>query len=202
MADNQHSINTYVSDMLALERHVHIPFETQCKDDDFNDYPEAKRLVVRLNDLAKKHADDLESLLSVLGGHEASPMKSAVSQFEGIVAGAIDKIRKTKVSKALRDDYTALSLCTASYTMLHATALAMGASNVATRAEKHLGDYTRCVMDLAEALPGVVVKELQATGLQVETGTIAQALETTQRAWRPEDAGAAATRAGSRTGTI
>ncbi|MDP9111192.1 MAG: hypothetical protein M3M96_06150 [Candidatus Eremiobacteraeota bacterium] len=184
MEDNKHSITTYVSDMLALERHMRIPFEAQLKDADFNDYANAKQLVSRLTSLSEKHIDALDSALKNMGGHEASPIKSAVSQFEGMVAGMIDKARKTKVSKALRDDYTALSLCTVSYTMLHATASAMGESTVATLAQKHLEEYAHCVMSIAEAMPQIVVEELQALGLNVDTSAIAQSTEATQRAWR------------------
>ncbi|MDP9018604.1 MAG: hypothetical protein M3N19_09820, partial [Candidatus Eremiobacteraeota bacterium] len=132
--------------------------------------------------------------------HEASPVKSAVLTIEGFFAGAIDKMRKTKVSKALRDDYTALALCTAGYTMLTATANAMGDAQVASLAERHLHDYAQLVMDIAEALPPVVVQELQVTGLHVETGTIPQSVEVTQRAWR--GGSSTATASGTRTGTI
>ncbi|MDQ6826976.1 MAG: hypothetical protein M3Z14_07260 [Candidatus Eremiobacteraeota bacterium] len=186
MADNEHSIKTYVSDMLALERHIHVPFETQLKDEDFTDYQDARQLIMRMTKLSETHVAALDGLLDQMGGHQASPVKSAVLQFEGIVAGAIDKMRKTKVSKALRDDYTALALCTASYTMLHATANAMAESAVATLAKQHLEDYTQVVMDIGEALPVVVVKELASMGMQVDTGTIARSVTATQQAWRPD----------------
>ena len=186
MTDNEHSIATYLSDMLALERHIRIPFEAQLKDDDFSDFGSAKQIVSRLTSLSERHIANLDGALKAAGGHEASPLKSAVSQFEGLVAGVIDKVRKTKVSKALRDDYTALALCTASYTMLHATASAMGKNTVATLAIGHLEDYTKCVMDIAEALPAVVIKELQSIGMNVDAGAIGQSVEATQRAWRPD----------------
>jgi len=146
----------------------------------------------RFAGLSEQHIAHLDSTLKNMGGHEASAVKSAVSQFEGLVAGMIDRARKTKVSKALRDDYTALSLCTVSYTMLHATASAMGETTVAALAQKHLEDYAQCVMSIAEEIPAVVVQELQGLGLNVDTSAIAQSVETTQRAWR----GKASTTAG------
>jgi len=107
MANERHSLATYVSDMLALERHIRVPFETQANDGEFAGYPEAKRIVDRLVATADAHITFLDDALTQLGGHEASPIKSAVVGVEGFFAGAIDKMRKTKVSKALRDDYTA-----------------------------------------------------------------------------------------------
>ena len=183
MADNEHSIATYLSDMLALERHIRVPFETQLKDEDFSKFSSAKPLLQRLVDLNQTHIDSLSTALDILGGHEASPIKSTVSTIEGFFAGVIDMMRKTKVSKALRDDYTALSLCTAGYTMLTATANAMGHADVATIAQRHLGDYAQRVIEIAQILPVVVVEELRATGLRVETGTIPQSVNSTQETW-------------------
>ena len=184
MGDNQHSLATYVSDMLALERHIHIPFEAQFKDDDFSKYGAARKIVGRLVTLSEGHVAALTTSLERLGGQEASPLKSAVSVVEGFVAGAIDKMRKTKVSKALRDDYTALALCTASYTMLTSTAIAMSDSALAGLAEEHLKDYAQCVMQIGETLPDVVVQELQEIGLQVATGTAEQSKRVTKNMWR------------------
>lgn len=200
MADNQHSINTYLSDMLALERHIVIPFAAQRDDEDFQTYAEAGALVARLSDLSERHVESLHALLERLGGHGASPVKSTVTAIEGFFAGAIDKMRKTKVSKALRDDYTALSLCAAGYTMLNATANAMLNPEVAELAQRHLRDYALIVMEIAEALPGIVVAELQDIGLTVETGTIEKSVVATQSAWRPS--GGTATATSSTTGTI
>jgi len=200
MADDQHSITTYVSDMLALERHILIPFKTQLKDDDFSEYADTRTLLTNLTMLTQGHIDALDTLLKTLGGHEASPIKSTVTAIEGFVAGAIDMMRKTKVSKALRDDYTALSLCCAGYTMLNATANAMGRTEVAGLANRHLRDYAQMVMKISEALPAVVVQELQDIGLSVETGTIDQSVQATQAAWRPS--GSTATVTSATTGSI
>ncbi len=193
MGDNQHSLATYVSDMLAVERHIQTPFQTQRNDGDFSEYAEARALLGRLCDTTQRHIDELKQCLDDLGGHEASPIKSAVLRIEGFFAGAIDKVRKTKVSKGLRDDYTALALCTAGYTMLAATANAMGESQVATLAQRLLRDYAQCVMEVGNALPGVVVKELEDTGLAVDRGSIEQSRRFTQEAWKPQDASMADT---------
>lgn len=172
MADNTHSLATYVSDMLALERHIRVPFDTQNKDSDFSEYPDAAELVLRMSATADEHIERLKTTLDDLGGHEASPVKSAVAQFEGAVAGAIDKMRKTKVSKALRDDYTALSLCCVSYSELLSTANAMGDTKIASLAQRLLRDYSQLVMEIGHAIPSIVVLELQAIGLTVDLTTI------------------------------
>lgn len=184
MGNDQHSLATYVSDMLAVERHIRIPFDTQRDDKDVQEYTDASEVVNRLAALSDTHIDALKAQLDRLGGHEASPIKSAVTQVEGVVAGAIDKIRKTKVSKALRDDYTALALCTISYSELLTTANGMHDPDVAQLAERHLADYANTIMEIGECIPGVVIRELQATGLDVDSAVIDRSRQTISQAWQ------------------
>ncbi len=197
MSDEHHSMQTYVSDMIALERHVRLPFEAQAKDQDFTRYGDASALVERLLKLSQQHIDRLDRCLSDLGGHAGAPIKNSVAQFEGIVAGAIDAMRKTKVSKALRDDYTALALCTAAYTMLQSTALALKEDDVADTAQSHLKDYAECVMSIGESLPEVVLQELRDIGLDVDASMVAPARESAERAWRTAGAAAHTTETGT-----
>ena len=184
---NAHALATYVSDMLALERHVRVPFETQSKDTDFEEYG-ADELVQALFSTANQHIELLEPALERLGGHPGSPVKSAVTQLEGFFAGAIDKVRKTKVSKALRDDFTALALCNAGYTALLSTANALGDNEVATLAEAMLQDYAGLIMEIGEALPAVVVAELdEATDLDVDVDSVEDSRERVTAAWRGQE---------------
>lgn len=184
MADEHHSLQTYVSDMLALERHVRIPFTTQLDDADFGKYTGAKTLLTHLVAFSLQHIDALEAALARLGGQEASGVKVAVTQIEGFFAGAIDKLRKTKVSKALRDDYTALALCTISYTMLQTTATALGDETTALLAQDHLRDYARCIIEIGQSLPQIVLEELRDLGLAVDASMADSARHAAEEAWR------------------
>lgn len=183
MTNDQHSLQTYVSDMLALERHIAIPFANQLKDDDFQT-GEAAEIVRRLHALSEEHISNLETCLRDIGGHAASPVKDAVSQMMGEAASAIDMVRKTKVSKALRDDYTALALCTAGYTMLQTTAIALSNDRVASLAHTHLRDYAQCVMEIGQALPAITLDELRDIGLSVDPSMAEPAKQAAEGAWR------------------
>lgn len=185
MADIEHSLQTYVSDMLALEEHIRVPFETQLRDGDLPKYPSADALIRRLSDLSNTHIAAMKSALDALGGHEAHPVKSAVVNVEGWFASAIDKVRKTKIAKALRDDYTALSLCTVSYSMLLSTANAYGEPAVMQLAERHLRDYAQILMEIALAMPDIVVQDLQETGVPTNAATTNDSRRRIQDAWRP-----------------
>ena len=186
--NERHSIQTYVSDMLALEQHIAQPLQRQLDMDDTSTFPEAKAVISEIRALTGSHATALKQLLEQLGGHEASGVKSAWSSLLGAGAAAIDSVRKTKVSKSLRDDYTALSLATISYTMLHATAVGLGDTTTSNLAKRHLADYARCVMSITQVTPAVVLQELQADGERVATGAADTIRQDTNEIWKSQAA--------------
>jgi hypothetical protein len=184
MADSTHSLQTYLSDMIAVEQNLKRPFDTQLKDDDFQEYQDTTDVVTRLSALADQHLTNLQLTLDQLGGHELTPAKSAVGSFEGAVAGLIDKVRKTKVSKALRDDYAALAFAVVSYEELLATANGLGEGIVGSLAQRHLEDYAGMLMELGDCIPSVVVRELSQNGIQVDTSTSDETRSQIRNAWR------------------
>ena len=184
MADSQHSLQTYVSDMLAVEEHVRQPFETQLKDDDFRAYQDTADVITRLSALTDQHIENLRSTLDQIGGHGLAPAKNAVTSVEGAVAGLIDKVRKTKVSKAMRDDYAALAFAVVSYSELLAASNGLGETQVSAIAARHLEDYAGMLMELGECIPGVVVRELSQNDIQVDTSTSELTRSQIQNAWR------------------
>ena len=99
-----HPLTKYVSDMLVLERHVRILFDMQRWDCDFAKLDRASQLVSRLTCAADDHIQVLTQCLGDLGGREAPNVKNSFTDIVGFFAGAIDKARKTKVSKGLSDD--------------------------------------------------------------------------------------------------
>ena len=193
MKDNREQIRPYVADMAAVEKHILEALERQQKDESMKAFPKAHGLVDRLAVVLKTHVDSLEAHAEDLpGGSVASTVKETVTGALGAVAGVYDKIRKEQVSRNLRDDYTALSLATVSYTMLHATALGLRQTTTAEIARRQLQDLTPFVMEIAEIIPGVVLQELSQEGYDVDPGSAAQSLRETQQAWRTEGATAGA----------
>lgn len=175
--DERHSIQTYVSDMLALERHIAQPLERQLKLDDTAKYGAAMAMISQIKALNDAHITALDQALQQVGGHRASGIKSAWADMLGAAAGAIDSVRKTKVSKALRDDYTALCLASISYEMLCTTAVGLGNAAIAALAQRQLADYARIVMQMNQVIPDIVLRELQDDGENVQ----ATAAETIRR---------------------
>ena len=177
------TINTYVSDMLALEQHLLKPFERQAADEAVAKSPRAAQVVNEAVETTNAHIAALEERLESIGGHAGSPVKSGVAAFAGYMAAAVENVRKTEVSKDLRDDFTALCLASASYTLLHATALGLGDVETADLAKRHLADEASLVMRVSEALPSVVLAELQDEGVEVTPNVAKRAEQEAEAAW-------------------
>jgi ferritin-like metal-binding protein YciE len=186
MSERQDTLQQYVSDMLAVERHMLPAFENQTKDDRMARYPEAQRLVNQIEATIHSHINGLEEQLRNLGGDPASPVKSAVTAVMGMAASVIENIRTDPVSKNLRDDYTVLNLAAISYTMLHTTGHALMDDRTADLAATYLRDYTPLITEINEVIPDVVVSELRDESETIDPMAAQRAVERTQQAWTRE----------------
>jgi ferritin-like metal-binding protein YciE len=182
--DDRHTIQTYLSDALALERHIAQPLQRQLDSDDSAQFGRALEIISTIKATTDSHLSRLEAQLEAAGGHAASPIKSAWAQILGAGAAVVDGSRKMKVSKNLRDDYTALALATISYTMLHATALGLGDESTAAVAKQHLDDYAPIIVNIAKAMPVVVLEELRIDGENVQVSAAHISEQATQDAWK------------------
>lgn len=184
MENEQRNLATYVNDMLAVERHMRIAFDTQGADKSVIEYSDGAEIVKRLLALSDMHIDALVAQLNRLGAQETSPIKSALTQVEGALAGAVDKVRKTKVSRSLRDDCAALALCSIGYSELLATANGLHDSGIAELAKRHLSDYANALMKVSEYMPGIVMRELQASGVDIDSATVDASRHDISECWQ------------------
>ena len=186
MSERQDTLQQYVSDMLAVERHILPALENQSKDDRYAKYPEARRLVNKIETTIRSHIDGLEQHLRKLGGDPASPIKSAMTAALGMAASVIEKVRTDPVSKNLRDDYTVLNLAAVGYTMLHTTGQALMDEATADLAVNFLRDYTPLIAEINEVIPEVVVSELRDETELLDPDAATRAVKRTQEAWQGE----------------
>lgn len=183
MSERQDTLQQYVSDMLAVERHLLPAIENQTQEDRFAKHPEVQRLVSQIEGTVRSHINSLEQHLERLGGDPASPVKSAVTAVLGAAAALIEKVRTDPVSKNLRDDYTVLSLAAISYTMLHTTGQALRDQDTADLAANCLMDYTPLIAEIGEVIPMVVVSELRDETEVLDLDAARHATKRTQEAW-------------------
>jgi ferritin-like metal-binding protein YciE len=181
--DERHTVATYLSDLLALERHIAAPLDAQIDSDEHQAMPEAAQIFRTIKANTDRHIATLEARLEALGGHPGSAVKSAWSQLLGSGAAALNTARKTKVSKSLRDDYTVLGLASISYTMFHATSLGLGDSVSAQIAKQALDDIAPVIVKISQTIPVVVLAELQADGENVRITAAELTQEASRESW-------------------
>lgn len=184
MKDPNTVLNTYVADMAAVEQHIHDAITRQLDGDTMTQFPDARRVTEELKSTLERHIATLKREHdSRDGGDFAEIIKKAVGSAMGAVAGLYDKVRTDKVSRMVRDNYTATSLAVISYHMLHTTALGLKNDRVADMALNHLRDLTPILVDLSQVVCSVVASEL-ANEDKIFDGTVGpQAVQNTQEAW-------------------
>jgi ferritin-like metal-binding protein YciE len=179
------AINSYVTDMLALEQHIHKAINGQIEDLD-EDYPDVVRHLRVVEREVDGHIETLKALVErrVDGGQGlADVVKRAGSIVLGAGAAAVDFVRNEKLPKNLRDDYTATSLAAIGYVMLHTTALSLGDREVADLAHRHLKDHARNVMLLHNLIPGAVIAFLQHDGLPARADVLNEVSQNLESVW-------------------
>jgi ferritin-like metal-binding protein YciE len=185
--NERHSLQAYVSDLLALVKHIEVPIDRQSNIEDSANYSDALSIISEIKSVTAAQRTALEAELSRLGGNGAAGIKSAWSALLGAGAAAVGSVRKTKVSKNLRDDYTALSLASISYTMLHATALGLGDESVAALAQRNLEQITPIIVRISKSIPAVVLQELRDDGEAVQIDAAEISAQRTHQAWQPQN---------------
>jgi ferritin-like metal-binding protein YciE len=186
--DATEAVNSYITDMLALEKHIDKAIKGQIEDLD-EDYPDVVRHLRAVEGEVEGHIDRLEALVErrVESGQKlADVVKRAGSAVLGAGAAAVDFVRNEKLPKNLRDDYTATSLAAIGYVMLHTTALSLGDREVADLAHRHLQDHARSVMRLHNLIPTAVVAFLKNEGLPARDEALQEVSRNIDSVWREQ----------------
>lgn len=187
-------LNTYTTDMAAVEEHISTALGHQLASDELRPFADAQAVIRRLQATLDGHVKALEAYNETTdGGGLKEALKEAVGTALGVAAGLYDRVRPNDTaSRMIRDTYTATSLATVSYHMLYTTALGLRNDRVATMALANLKELTPYVMELSETVCRVVAQELDNED-KVYTDSVAEkAVKMTQTAWSTEAAGTTA----------
>src|SRR5712691_6432281 len=131
--------------MLSLEDHIEKAIQSQIKD--LEDFPDVVTELKQLHRTIEHHLSDLRALGDRRkAGGVTEVVKRAGSVVAGVAAGVIDIFRTEGLPKNLRNDYTALSLATIGYVMLHTTALSLDDREVADLAQQHFKEYAQVMV--------------------------------------------------------
>jgi len=183
--DRNEALNSYVTDMLALEDHIEKAVRSQLTD--LKDYPDVVTELRQIHRTIEHHMSDLRGLGDRRkAGGVVETVKRAGSAVAGVAAGIIDLVRTEGLPKNLRDDYTAFSLATIGYVMLHTTALSLDDREVAELAEQHFRDYAHATTRLHAIVPAAVIRSLQEEGLPARAEVLSQVNRTVEEVWNAQ----------------
>ena len=187
--DKNETINSYIGDMIALEDHIEKAIRSQIED--LKDYPDVVTELRQIHRKAKHHISDLRGLSEQRGsgGGAKEAVKRAGSAVLGAAAGVIDLVRTEGLPKNLRDDYTALSLASIGYVMLHTPGLSLADREVAELAHQGFSDYAEAVSRLSAIIPAAVVMFFQQEGLPAREDVIPQIRRTIEEVWQTQSSG-------------
>jgi hypothetical protein len=186
--DRNEAINSYITDMLALEDHIEKAIRGQLED--LKDYPEVVAELRQIHRKVEHHISDLRGLSDRRrAGGVVESVKRAGSAVLGAAAGVIDLLRTEGLPKNLRDDYTALSLANIGYVMLHTTGLSLEDREVAELAQQGFTDYAESLTRLQRVIPAAVVSYFKQEGLPVRDDVVPQVLRALEEAWQSQSLG-------------
>lgn len=183
--DKNEAINSYVTDMLALEEHIEKAVRGQLED--LKEFPGVVRDLKQIHRKVEHHVSDLRSVSQRRNARTPTDaIKRVGSALLGLGAAAVDLVRTEGLPKNLRDDYTAFSLASIGYVMLHTTALTLDEPEVAELARQNFSDYAEAVTLLHNLIPGAVVRYLKEEGLPVREGVLPEISRTIEEVWRSQ----------------
>jgi hypothetical protein len=185
--DKDEAINSYITDMLALEEHIEKAVRGQLAD--LKDYPDVLRELTQIHRRVEHHISDLKEISQRRNAKGATDaIKRVGSALLGLGAAAVDLVRTEGLAKNLRDDYTAFSLATIGYVMLKTTALSLDEREVADLAHQHFSDYAEAVTRLHNVVPGAVIRFLREEGLPVREDVLPEISRTIEEVWQSQSA--------------
>jgi hypothetical protein len=176
------AINSYLTDMLSLEEHIEKAIHGQIKD--LEDFPDVLTELKQVHLTIEHHISDLRALSDRRkAGGVTDAVKRAGSVVAGVAAGVFDIFRTEGLPKNLRDDYTALSLATIGYVMLHTTALSLDDREVADMAQQHFNEYAQVMVRFNAIIPAAVIRFLGQEGLLVREDVLPEINQAIADGW-------------------
>jgi hypothetical protein len=183
--DKSEAINSYITDMLALEDHIEKALRGQLED--LKEYPDVISELTGIHRKVEHHISDLKLLSEQRSaGGAADVIKRAGSAVLGLGAAAVDLVRREGLPKNLRDDYTAFSLATIGYVMLYTTGLSLDDREVAELARQHFADYAEAVTRLHNIVPAAVIRYLKEDGLPVRETVLPEISRAIEEVWHSQ----------------
>ena len=174
-------LNSYITDMLALEVHIEKAIVGQMNDLD-GEEPEFAAALQQAHEMIAAHITHLglvaDSRGMSSGSAVAERVKNVVSKVAGLGAAAVDLVRREKLPKDIRDDTAAFRLAEVGYAMLHTSARVLDDDDeVRKLALDHLRDYVNLPVTFRDLAPAAVLRYLEKAGYSVSEELLTRVLD-------------------------
>ena len=181
---NHKVVADWIGDIVALEGHVEEALDHQLKLESSS--ANLTSTIKRFHDTVRDSKRRAESYEESYGSSASNTIVERGSELLGKAAGLIDRARQDSVSKALRDDFTAFGHTAMAYSMLHATAMALGDKATEAFAAEGLKTYAGLAQDVNQVISEAVVLDLQDNDDydHVDTGIVDHCRDFINSAWK------------------
>lgn len=179
---NNEILAQQISEQIALEEHLSFILEDQIENLSKLDYSDARSTLVNIKEKLDTHYVSLNKLLNEVESNSEvkSLTKNGVNHSKSFEKDQFH----SKISRMLRDDYTALNQITICNSYLHTTGLALNSSDVASIALSHLQDLAPLVVRIGELVPNIITKELKLEYPDCDQTIAEIALKNIKEAWK------------------
>ena len=183
MATQEKTVTKYISDLAAVLRHCDEAFERQLASDYIKDDIEAKSIVAESHRVFIMQITELEQRLADMDA--SGSWKEIVTSVTGYLAGVYDKLRGETLSRAMRDNFTAMQFVFICQSMLITTAAACDDRTTAQLVTQHQQHLAPLLMRMSECIPTIVLNDLEHDNVIItDRRAPQQAVEAAKDAWR------------------
>jgi hypothetical protein len=184
MENHYKGLHQLLSEQIALEEELSFKIREQLAEINETDFVEVTRLLKQTYDTLERHYAPLNNLLDKLDGvAKLAREETITSNGVGLDIKPESEPKIPKISRMLREDYSALSNITFSNAQLHTIALALESRDTADLALEHLKNLMPLVFQVEELVPEVIMRELMAESLKVDISVAEIAQNNTRLAW-------------------
>lgn len=185
-------IGRHLSDLNASLRHFLTVIESQQSKARDEGALYALTIIDRLHSVISRHYYQASNLCEHYANNYQTLPKETVSATMGGIVGLFHQMRGDySTSRAMRDNYAALSTLIASLTSLKTFGLMHGLVTISRTAYDMLEDLCPLVIDLCDQLPEIVARDVsQSEGTPYQEEVVARVRNAVRRCWnKPLDKG-------------
>lgn len=161
MTNQSNILRQAIYEQIAIEENICSLIEDKISEIEDVNFSDAKDLLRQVSKILENHYGLLNNLLTTLeDGKVTFQGASLTDQDKGLSKSLDAEENRWRISKILRDVYSALNLITISNTRLNTIGLALNSEDVANIALKHIEALAPLVEKISKLAPEVITREL------------------------------------------